>query len=122
MTVERRLNRPMRKPTSFKEMLMKSILVAAAAMLAVVSLSSGPSEAAGCVKGAVVGGIAGHFVGHGLLGAVQAVPLVIMKPIGATRSGAGPIAAGIMTGEIPPDMGRALRGVPLTSAEQCAAI
>ena len=48
---------------------MKSMLVAAAAMLAVVGLSSGPSEAAGCVKGAVVGGIAGHFVGHGLLGA-----------------------------------------------------
>ena len=49
---------------------MKSILVAAGAMLAVVSLSSGPSEAAGCVKGAVVGGVAGHFVGHhGLLGA-----------------------------------------------------
>jgi hypothetical protein len=47
---------------------MKSMLVAAAA-LAVVGLSSGPSEAAGCVKGAVVGGIAGHFVGHGLLGA-----------------------------------------------------
>jgi hypothetical protein len=48
---------------------MKSMLVAAAAMLALVGLSSGPSEAAGCVKGAVVGGIAGHFVGHGLLGA-----------------------------------------------------
>ena len=49
---------------------MKSILVPAAAMLAVVSLSSGPSEASGCVKGAVVGGVAGHFVGHhGLLGA-----------------------------------------------------
>jgi hypothetical protein len=49
---------------------MKSVLVAAAAMLAVIGSSSGPSEAAGCVKGAVVGGIAGHFVGHhGLLGA-----------------------------------------------------
>jgi hypothetical protein len=49
---------------------MKLMLVAAAAMLAVVSLSSGPSEAAGCVKGAVVGGVAGHFIGHhGLLGA-----------------------------------------------------
>jgi hypothetical protein len=49
---------------------MKLVLVAAAAMLAVVSLSSGPSEAAGCVKGAVVGGVAGHFIGHhGLLGA-----------------------------------------------------
>ena len=48
---------------------MKSMLVAAATMLAVFGLSSGPSEAAGCVKGAVIGGIAGHFVGHGLLGA-----------------------------------------------------
>jgi hypothetical protein len=49
---------------------MKSMLVAAAAMLAVIGLSSGPSEAAGCVKGAVIGGIAGHFIGHhGLLGA-----------------------------------------------------
>ena len=49
---------------------MKTMLVAAAAMLAVVGLWSGPSEAAGCVKGAVVGGVAGHFVGnHGLLGA-----------------------------------------------------
>jgi len=52
-----------------KEMVMKSILVAAAAMLTVVGLSSGPSQAAGCVKGAMVGGIAGHLVGHGLLGA-----------------------------------------------------
>lgn len=49
---------------------MKAILVAAAAMVAVVGLSSGPSEAAGCVKGAVIGGVAGHFAGHhGLLGA-----------------------------------------------------
>jgi hypothetical protein len=50
-------------------MVMKSMLVAAAAMLALVGLLPGPSEAAGCVKGAVVGGIAGHFAGHGLLGA-----------------------------------------------------
>jgi hypothetical protein len=48
---------------------MKSMLVAAAAVLAVVGLSSGPSEAAGFVKGAVIGGVAGHFLGHGLLGA-----------------------------------------------------
>jgi hypothetical protein len=32
----------------------RSMLVAAAAALAVVGLSSGPSEAAGCVKGAVI--------------------------------------------------------------------
>src|SRR5580704_4271324 len=43
-----------------------------------------------------------------------------MKPIGATRSGAGPIAAGIMTGEIPPDMGRAWRRVQVTDVESCA--
>ena len=47
---------------------MKSMLVAAVAMLVVLGCSS-KSEAAGCVKGAVIGGVAGHFVGHGLLGA-----------------------------------------------------
>ena len=49
---------------------MKLVLVAATAILAVVGFSSGPAEAAGCMTGAVVGGVAGHFVGHhGLLGA-----------------------------------------------------
>src|SRR5690242_9641139 len=49
---------------------MKSMLVAAAAALAVIGLSSSPSEAAGCVKGAMVGGVDGHFAGHhGLVGA-----------------------------------------------------
>ena len=49
---------------------MRLMLVVPVAMLAVVALSSGPSQAAGCLKGAVVGGVAGHFVGHhGLLGA-----------------------------------------------------
>ena len=49
---------------------MKSMLVAAGAVLALIGLYTSPSQAAGCLKGAVVGGIAGHFVGHhGLLGA-----------------------------------------------------
>jgi hypothetical protein len=49
---------------------MKSMLVAASTILATVGLSSGPADAAGCVKGAVVGGIAGHVMGnHGLVGA-----------------------------------------------------
>jgi len=49
---------------------MKSMLVAAAAMLAVVGLSSDPAGAAGCAEGAVIGGVAGHVIGHhGLLGA-----------------------------------------------------
>jgi hypothetical protein len=48
------------------------MLVAAAAIMATVGLSSAaaPADAAGCVKGAVVGGVAGHVLGgHGLLGA-----------------------------------------------------
>ena len=42
-------------------------LVVAAALLAV----SGPAEAKGCLKGAAVGGVGGHFVGkgHGVAGA-----------------------------------------------------
>ena len=105
---------------------MKSMLVAAGAMLALVGLLPGPSEAAGCVKGAVVGGIAGHFVGHGLLGAGAGCAIGHHEayrrdqsgagPI-AVGSGAGPIAAGIMTGEIPPDMGRAWRRVQVTDVE-----
>src|ERR1700686_1724324 len=51
-------------------MLMKSMLVAAAAMLAVVGLSYRPSEATGHLKGAGFAGFAGSFFGHqGLLGA-----------------------------------------------------
>ncbi len=42
--------------------------VAGVAMLA--ALAAGPAHAAGCLKGAVIGGIGGHFLGHhGLLGA-----------------------------------------------------
>jgi hypothetical protein len=50
---------------------MKSMIVAAAAILAGIGLSSGPADAGdGCVKGAVIGGVVGHVVGHhGLLGA-----------------------------------------------------
>jgi hypothetical protein len=47
----------------------KSVLLAAAG-LALSSLASAPgAEAAGCLKGAVVGGVAGHMVHHGVLGA-----------------------------------------------------
>lgn len=49
---------------------MKSALVAAAIALAVVGFSANGAQAAGCLKGAAVGGATGHFVGHhGLLGA-----------------------------------------------------
>ena len=46
--------------------------LAAGAVVALLSTAvlPGPAHAAGCLKGAVVGGAAGHFAGHhGLLGA-----------------------------------------------------
>ena len=47
-------------------------LIFAGAMMALLSTAflSSPADAAGCLKGAAVGGVAGHFAGHhGLLGA-----------------------------------------------------
>jgi hypothetical protein len=50
---------------------MKSILMPAALALVLAAwLTPAPVEAAGCLKGAAVGGVAGHLAGHhGLLGA-----------------------------------------------------
>ena len=51
---------------------MKAMLVPAAFAVAVtgLALSSTPAPAKGCLKGAAIGGVAGHFAGHhGLLGA-----------------------------------------------------
>jgi hypothetical protein len=50
---------------------MKSILIPAALAIALATgLTSGPIQAAGCLKGAAIGGVAGHLAGHhGLLGA-----------------------------------------------------
>ncbi len=51
---------------------MKRILLPAAFAVSVtgLALSSTPAPAKGCLKGAIIGGVAGHFVGHhGLLGA-----------------------------------------------------
>jgi len=49
---------------------MKMILAGAMIALLSMALLSGPADAAGCLKGAAVGGVAGHFAGHhGLLGA-----------------------------------------------------
>jgi hypothetical protein len=46
---------------------MKAVIVAA---VLIVGLSAaGGAQAKGCIKGAVVGGVAGHFVHHGWLGA-----------------------------------------------------
>ena len=49
---------------------MKSILTIAVAAMIAVAAVPGAAQAAGCLKGAAVGGVAGHFVGHhGLIGA-----------------------------------------------------
>jgi hypothetical protein len=47
---------------------MKTLMIAAAAMGMV--LAAGQAEAKGCLKGAAVGGLAGHMAHHGVLGAV----------------------------------------------------
>jgi hypothetical protein len=51
---------------------MRAILAPAAfaAAMAAFALHPSPAAAKGCVKGAIIGGVAGHFLGHhGLLGA-----------------------------------------------------
>ena len=48
---------------------MKAFLSCAALLLAITAMSV-PAEAKGCLKGATVGGVAGHEAGHhGFLGA-----------------------------------------------------
>ena len=41
----------------------------AAQSLCLLALASSPAEAKGCIKGAIVDGVAGHMAGHGKLGA-----------------------------------------------------
>jgi len=49
---------------------MRVVAIVTALLVGVVLLPAGPAQAAGCLKGAVVGGVAGHYVGHhGWLGA-----------------------------------------------------
>jgi hypothetical protein len=49
---------------------MKSIAIAAALLVGMALVPAGSAQAAGCVKGAAVGGVAGHFANHhGLVGA-----------------------------------------------------
>jgi len=48
----------------------KSLVLAAALLSAASLVAVAPANAAGCLKGAVVGGVAGHFMHrHTLLGA-----------------------------------------------------
>ena len=48
---------------------MKSAAIAMALLVGMALLPVGSAQAAGCLKGAAVGGVAGHFAHHGLIGA-----------------------------------------------------
>ncbi len=50
---------------------MKKILMLSAAVIGLTGLAMAqPAEAAGCLRGAIAGGVIGHYAGHhGLLGA-----------------------------------------------------
>lgn len=49
---------------------MKWMALAAAVAVGAALVPAGSAQAAGCLKGAVVGGVAGHYLGHhGWLGA-----------------------------------------------------
>ena len=59
------------------------IMIALTLAAATLGTAAMPADAAGCLKGAAVGGAAGHFVGrgHAVLGAVPpAAPMVTIVP------------------------------------------
>jgi hypothetical protein len=47
---------------------MKATLIALAVVMSTASLGTS-AHAAGCLRGAIIGGVAGHFAHHGWLGA-----------------------------------------------------
>jgi hypothetical protein len=50
--------------------MMRPLVSAAIAGLLTAGLATAPAHAAGCLKGAAIGGVAGHYMGHhGLIGA-----------------------------------------------------
>src|SRR4051794_15892664 len=48
---------------------MRTLTVTATAALVLAAGLAGPAHAKGCLKGAAVGGLAGHMAHHGVLGA-----------------------------------------------------
>ena len=48
---------------------MRTTFFGAMTVLGLAMGAVAPAQAAGCLKGAVVGGVAGHFAHHGVLGA-----------------------------------------------------
>jgi hypothetical protein len=47
----------------------KAFLIPGLCVAAMAIAFPGDAKARGCIKGAIVGGVAGHFLGHGGLGA-----------------------------------------------------
>lgn len=50
-------------------MIPRTLLATAVVALTLAVGVSGPAQAKGCIKGALVGGVAGHLAHHGVLGA-----------------------------------------------------
>src|SRR6202040_1711523 len=54
--------------TQRKPPTMKSLLIPVGLALALLAgTAAAPAQASGCLKGAAIGGVAGHYAGHGLL-------------------------------------------------------
>ena len=49
---------------------MKTFIAALAIAAATISIGTTGADARGCIKGAMVGGVAGHMAHHGIMGAV----------------------------------------------------
>lgn len=49
---------------------MRKLVFGAAALVLAAGFTGGQAQAAGCLSGAAVGGVAGHMAHHGVLGAV----------------------------------------------------
>jgi uncharacterized protein YcfJ len=66
---------------------MKRVLIATALVAMAGALPLAPANAAGCMKGAVVGGVAGHYLGHhGWLGAAAGCLIGRHRANNAARS------------------------------------
>ena len=68
---------------------MKTI-VGAAALLISATLIPSAANAAGCIKGSIVGGVAGHMVGHGKAGAAAGCVIGHHKANQAKKSNQDP--------------------------------
>ena len=71
----------------------REIMLAAAI---VSSVAATPVLAKGCIRGAIVGGVAGHYVGRGHALAGAAVGCLVTSPLCSKGPGAADVAASLM--------------------------